>query len=345
MTRTRCARRFGPRSSMVGPPPDSWSVPPERARAFELAPGIWQLRLPLPWPLVPHVNAYWLASERVLVDCGSAGHPSHRASLNAALAIAGASVADVDVLVGTHTHSDHIGLAEWVIAESGCSFLMHPDTAHFYDATREPARIEAARRRRAVAEGVPEDGLGFYGDVAEEVDGVLSAVEPSQPLRDGDAVGAWQVVETPGHCPSHIVLVDGDRVILGDLLAPVFAPWFDYGYSNDPIAEFLGSLDRVSDLSPFTLAMPGHGRVLEDLPEAVELHRAGVASRLEETIAAIRAGDTNAYAITARVFDVSDPIAMVWRLTEIACYLRHLRLAGAVERHVLDDGRFRYALA
>ena len=29
-------------------PPDSWSVPPERARAFELAPGIWQLRLPLP---------------------------------------------------------------------------------------------------------------------------------------------------------------------------------------------------------------------------------------------------------------------------------------------------------
>jgi len=113
---------------MVGPPPASWAVPPERARAFELAPGIWQLRLPLPWPQVPHVNAYWLADLRVLVDCGSAGHPSHRASLSAALGVAGASVDDVRTLVGTHTHSDHVGLAAWVIQASGCEFLMHPDT-------------------------------------------------------------------------------------------------------------------------------------------------------------------------------------------------------------------------
>jgi glyoxylase-like metal-dependent hydrolase (beta-lactamase superfamily II) len=329
---------------MVGPPPESWSVPPERARAFELAPGVWQLRLPLPWPLVPHVNAYWLADSATLVDCGSAGHPSHRASLNAALAIAGASVADVDVLVGTHTHSDHVGLAEWVIAESGCAFAMHPDTAHFYDATREPERIEAARRRRATAEGVPADVLANYGDVAEEVDGVLAAVEPTQPLRDGDSVGPWVVVETPGHCPTHICLLDGDRVILGDLLAPVFAPWFDYGYSNDPVAEFLSSLDRVSELGPFSLAMPGHGRVLEDVPAIIADHRAGVAARLDATVAAVRAGDANGHAITTTVFGDLDPIANVWRLTEIACYLRHLRLAGVVEREVLDDGRFRYAL-
>lgn len=330
---------------MVGPPPDSWSVPPERARAFELAPGIWQLRLPLPWPLVPHVNAYWLAAEGVLIDCGSAGHPSHRASLSAALAIAGAAVGDVRVLVGTHTHSDHIGLAAWVIEESGCSFLMHPDTAHFYDGTREPVRIEAARRRRARAEGVPADALPYYGDVAEEVDGVLAAVEPSRALRDGDVVGAWRVIETPGHCPTHICLVNGSSIILGDLLAPVFAPWFDYGYSNDPVAEFLSSLERVAELGPLTLAMPGHGRVLEDLPGAIEVHRAGVASRLDATVAAIQAGDSNGYEITTRVFGDLDPIAMVWRLTEIASYLRHLRLAGVVTRGERADGRFIYALA
>jgi glyoxylase-like metal-dependent hydrolase (beta-lactamase superfamily II) len=221
---------------------------------------------------------------------------------------------------------------------------MHPDTAHFYDGTREPARIEAARRRRAVAEGVPDDVLAHYGDTAEEVDGVLSAVEPSQPLRDGDAIGPWRVLETPGHCPSHICLVDGSSIILGDLLAPVFAPWFDYGYSNDPVAEFLGSLDRVEALGPFALALPGHGRVLEDMPAIIADHRAGVAGRLDATVEAIRAGDANAYTITSTVFGELDPIAKVWRLTEIACYLRHLRLAGVVERTVLADGRFRYAL-
>ncbi len=55
---------------------------------------------------------------------------------------------------------------------------MHPDTAHFYDATREPERIEAARRRRRAPEGVPEDDLADYGDVREETDGVLAPVEP-----------------------------------------------------------------------------------------------------------------------------------------------------------------------
>ena len=38
--------------------------------------------------------------------------------------------------------------------------------------------------------------------------------------------------------------------------------------------------------------------------------------------------DAGAFAITGRVFGELDPIAMVWRLTEIACYLRHLRLTG-----------------
>jgi glyoxylase-like metal-dependent hydrolase (beta-lactamase superfamily II) len=332
---------------MVGPPPDSWAVPPERARAFALGPGIWQLRLPLPWPLVPHVNAYWLPEEGVLVDCGSAGHPSHRASLSAALEIAGASVRDVRMLVATHAHSDHIGLAAWVLEASGCELLMHPDTAHFYDATRAPERIEAARRRRARQEGVPDADLANYGDVAEEVDAVLAVVEPSRPLRDGDTVGPWTVVETPGHAPTHVCLVDRERgaIILGDLLSSAFTPWFDYGYSHDPVAEFLGSLDRVEALGPFALAAPGHGRALQDVPKVIAEYRAGVAGRLDATVSAIRAGADSGYEVARRVFGDQGPVAMVWRLTETAAYLRHLRLAGAITRAETAAGRFTYRAA
>jgi glyoxylase-like metal-dependent hydrolase (beta-lactamase superfamily II) len=321
-------------------------VAPDRARAFELAPGIWQLRLPLPWPAIPHVNAYLLegADGPVLVDCGSAGHPSHRAALTAALKAAGTCVADLRTLVATHTHSDHVGLAAWVIEESGCEFLMHPDTAHFYDATREPQRIESARWRRARQEGVPDEDLPDYADVSEETDGVLAPVEPDRPLRDGERIGTWEVLETPGHAPSHISLVDRARgaVILGDLLAPVFAPWYDYGYSPDPVAEFLGSLDRIAALGPLELAMPGHGRVLDDLTRVIEDHRAGVAGRLDATLAAVRAGPAGAHSITARVFGELPSLEMVWRLTEIACYLRHLRLAGIVTREEDAAGRFTY---
>ncbi len=334
---------------MVGPPPDTWAVAPDRARAFCMSPGVWQLRLPLPWPAVPHVNAYVLESgdAPVLVDCGSAGHPSHRAALAAALGGAGLSVGDVGMLVGTHAHSDHVGLAEWVIAESGCEFRMHPDTAHFYDAFREPERTRQARERRARQEGVPEDELGAYGDVREETEGILAAIEPDVPLRDGDRIGAWHVVETPGHAPSHVSLFDPERriVLLGDLLAPVFAPWFDYGYSADPIAEFLGSLDRIEALGPMELSLPGHGRALEDLGAALALHREGVAQRLEATLAAISSGPAGAHVLTGRIFGHLPPVEAVWRLTEVACCLRHLRRAGVVVRHEDGDGRFWYGRA
>jgi glyoxylase-like metal-dependent hydrolase (beta-lactamase superfamily II) len=299
--------------------------------------------------MIPHVNAYLLESEDgpVLVDCGSAGHPSTRPALVAAIEAAGRSIADVRTLVLTHAHSDHVGLARWVIDESGCEVCMHPDTAHFFDATREPARIEAARRRRAWQEGVPECDLPHFGDVREETEGVLEAVMPDRPLHDGDRIGPWEVLETPGHAPSHISLVDRSRrlIILGDLLAPVFAPWFDYGYSADPIAEFLHSLDRVEALGPLALALPGHGRPLDDVPAIIEDHRRGVAERLDATLAAVRDGPTGAHGITARVFGTLPPIEMVWRLTEIACYLRHLRLAGIVARDEDADGRFLYVQA
>ena len=52
--------------------------------------------------------------------------------------------------------------------------------------------------------------------------------------------------------------------------------------------------------------------------------------------------DGGAFAVTERVFGDLPPIAMVWRLTEIACYLRHLRLTGIVTREQDADGNFRY---
>lgn len=333
---------------MVGPPPKSWDVGVDRARAFPMAPGIWQLRLPLAWPAVPHVNAYVLEDEGgpVLVDCGSAGHPSNRAALAAALASIGLAVGDVALLLATHAHTDHIGLAQWVIDQSGCEFRMHADCAHLYDTTWHPDRIEAARMRRAGQEGVPEADLPAYGDISEETLGIEGAVAPDVALGDGDRVGPWEVLETPGHAPSHVCFVDAERraIILGDLLSSRFVAWFDYGYSADPVGEYLRSLDRVAALGAFDLALPGHGRALDDVEASVAEHRRAVQQRLEWTLAAVAAGPAGAHVLRERVFGPQRAEQAVFSGTEVACYLRHLRLAGAVARHEDAGGRFAYTL-
>jgi glyoxylase-like metal-dependent hydrolase (beta-lactamase superfamily II) len=329
-------------------------VDPGRAGAWEIEPGLWQLRLPLPWDTISSVNAFAIARDDgiMLVDCGSAGDPSHQKALEAALGAAGLSPADVRVLVATHTHSDHVGLAAWVIARSGCRFLMHAASAHFYDAAREPARIEAARARRAAREGVPEERLADFGDVREELDGILEAVAPDEHLVDGmrlpTLLGDWEVIETPGHAPSHVCLLQRDRglVILGDLVARAFAPYLDYGYTPDPVGELLSSYDRVAALEPVRVGLPGHGRPLPDLAGVLDAHRAGVAERIGRARSAVAAGPAGAYELTRRVFGEPDSDqTVVWQLTEILCYLKHLRDAGAVVRDEDAAGAYRYRLA
>lgn len=339
---------------MVGPPPPSWAVDPEAGQAFELAEGLWSLRLPLPWDHPPWVNAYVIALEDgiMLVDCGGAGDPSTIPALEGALRRSGHSVGDVRVLVGTHAHSDHIGIADWVLERSGAQFWLHPDTGHFYDATRDPERIRAARTRRARQEGVPEVQLPGFADVNEETDGIMSARDGDCALSDGvrlpSRLGDWEVLATPGHAPSHISLLQRERglLIAGDIVSNSVSIYCDYGYSADPIGELLDSLHRIGSIGPLTLVMPGHGRPVADIKAAIAMQCDEINQGLAATRAALRAGPATGYEVAQEIY--GDEMASVvgpWRAAETFGFLRHLRLAGEVTRETLPDGTFRHWLA
>ena len=106
---------------MVGPTPDIRSIDPDKVAVFEVRPGLWNLRIPLVWPGISHVNVAVLSGAEggvTLVDCGTAGDPTCWNALLNGLAETGHD-ADVTDLVITHAHSDHFGLATRVVAESG----------------------------------------------------------------------------------------------------------------------------------------------------------------------------------------------------------------------------------
>src|SRR6516164_7377682 len=84
------------------------------------------LLLPLPVPYaVRVVNAYLLLGEPLtLVDPG-ADWPDTRSELEAGLAAHGLRVEDVERLVITHQHHDHVGLAHWIKERSGADLVAH----------------------------------------------------------------------------------------------------------------------------------------------------------------------------------------------------------------------------
>jgi glyoxylase-like metal-dependent hydrolase (beta-lactamase superfamily II) len=309
----------------------------EPARGERVLPGIWRLRLPLPWPGVPHVNAFALKAGDgvVLVDTGIASGGGLR-QLISALDQVGLAIADVQLLVCTHSHSDHYGLAGPIVDEAGCELWMHPAWEHVRASVEEPEatlerRIEVARQS-----GVPAGALESYQRSREDQEPPIARlVAPDRDLVPGVEFetdhGAWQVHETPGHAPSHVVLHQPeDRLMLsGDHLLGRVSIFYDYGHTPDPVAEFLGGLTVAAGLET-DLCLAGHGRPFRGIPAKVEANRELVAEQLGKVRTSFEPGPRTAFEVAG---DLAAPIELTpataaWALQLALAYIDHLALAG-----------------
>jgi glyoxylase-like metal-dependent hydrolase (beta-lactamase superfamily II) len=313
----------------------------ETGRGERVLPGVWRLRLPLPWAAVPHCNAWALSWEDgiLLVDCGM-DTPGSLRDLERALEQVGFELEHVRLLVCTHAHLDHCGQAAAVQARSGCELWIHPRHEHLTAALddREAAlarRIEVARQA-----GVPEGPLQAWAEGRrEQGTGMSGPLTPARDLEPGVVVesdlGEWDVHETPGHAPSHVVLHQPERRLLisGDHVLGRASLYFDHGYTPDPVEEFLSSLELVDGLD-VRLTLAGHGRPFTDLGGHVRANRELVQERLEGVLAALGArGESTAFELLPAIYgDKLSPDTAAWLLTKLLCYLEHLERQGALRR-------------
>jgi glyoxylase-like metal-dependent hydrolase (beta-lactamase superfamily II) len=313
----------------------------EAPRTERLMPGIWRLRLPLPWPGVPHGNAWAVAHDGgiVMFDTGMGGKGRLR-QLDLALAQAGFGVEDVRLVVCTHSHTDHYGLAGSIVETAGCELWMHPRWEHVRLLADDPQAALEARIETARESGVPPAALERYREArSDEESGIDILKEPDRELVPGVEIetdlGTWQVHETPGHAPSHVVLHQPERKLLisGDHLLGRTVLFFDYGHSPDPVGEFLAGLDEVARLD-FNLVLPGHGRTFRDPETKIAESRRQVAELLDKVRAALAGGEEPmAFEIVAGILgpdNVNTP-ASAWVLQIVRSCLDHLAIAGEVE--------------
>lgn len=309
-------------------------------RTEKVLPGIWRLRLPLPWPGVPHGNVWAVEAEEgiVLFDTGIGGKGRLR-QLDLALAQAGYGVEDVGLLVCTHSHVDHYGLAAEIVAAAGCELWMHPAWEHVRLLADDPAAALEHRLEVARQSGVPAAALERYRESreGEEETGIDTIQVPDRDLLPGvkveTALGAWDVYETPGHAPSHVVLHQPERklMISGDHLLGRVVLFFDYGHTPDPVGEFLGGLAEVEPLD-VDLILPGHGRPFRDLEAKIAESRGRVEELLEKVRGSLAEGERTAFEVVADLVgpeNLNTP-ASAWALQIVLACLDHLALQGEV---------------
>ena len=314
----------------------------EVGRGERVLPGVWRLRLPLPWPGVPHCNAWALAAGDgiVLVDSGM-HEPGSLGHLERALDQVGLKLEHVRLLVCTHAHSDHYEQAASVIDRSGCELWMHPAWGHMKLMAEDP---EAALQRRievALQSGVPEKPLrAFMERRRDSGTGIARVVEPDRELVPGVEIetdlGHWTVHETPGHAPSHVCLFQPERrlMISGDHVLGRVSLWFDMGHTPDPAGEYLRSLDVADELDA-RLCLPGHGRTFGEVRAHVQANREAVTDGVAKVREVISAnGPLTAFEAVPQIYGRQPDNAMManWWLTETNAYLTHLEAEGRAQR-------------
>ena len=312
----------------------------EQGRGERVLPGLFRLRLPLPWPGVPHCNAWAVASGDgfVLFDTGM-HEPESMFHLERALSMCNLRIEQARLVVCTHAHTDHCGQAATILERAGCQLWMQPNHEHLNRMIEDPEAVFARRLEIARQSGVPAEPLRRYAaERSTRGSGIAGPIEPDRDLITGMGIvtdlGEWIVYETPGHAPSHVCFFQPERRLLisGDHLLGRISLYFDYGYSPDPVGEFLSSLDVAERLGA-RLCLAGHGRTFTDVHAHIQGNRALVAERLDAVQQALAGAPLTVFEIVPHVYgDSLSQQNAHWLLSKILCYLTHLQALGKVDR-------------
>ena len=173
-------------------------------------------------------NCY-LINDNVLVDTGAGQNKEY---LFSKLRENGVEPENIELIVNTHCHFDHIG---------GNHFFPNAEIAVH--------RLDAISIRN-------EDTLGTSMSAFDGVDNSRVDVE----LEEGDKIGDFEVIHTPGHTAGGICLWDGENLISGDtIFAGGGVGRMDIGGDYN---DMKNSVERLTKLDVVNI-YPGHGPIVE----------------------------------------------------------------------------------
>lgn len=307
----------------------------------ELAPGVFELRLPIPWE-DSHVNCFLLPGpDRVdMIDCGMLDADSLEAIEEAVRQVGGPNGRIGNLLI-THIHPDHYGAAGEVAARHGARVFLHRlEVPMVHPRYLEIDQLVEEVGRYLLVHGVPEHEAEEMKNASRYLRNFVRAGLPSLQLDGSELLEMGRrrlrVEWTPGHSPGHVCLFDPEERVLfaGDQILPEASPNIGLHPQSTPypLDDYLAGLQRLVALDP-QLVLPAHGRPFSDprprVTEMVEHH----ARRKEQIVEIIGAEERSAWEISVAVWGLRDHVhERRLALQEGLAHLQSLSWEGRVEK-------------
>ena len=253
------------------------------------AAGIHRLAIPTPFA-VGRVNVYLIEDEPLtLVDAGPNSGTSFD-ELQRGIAGLGHRLEDIELVILTHQHIDHLGLVSLVAAHSGADVAAIDAAVPFVENFSEEAQADDDfARETMLRHGIPEDVVSALTSVSRAFRAWGARAEVTRVLHDGDQIGfrdrTLHVHHRPGHSPTDTIFHDRDRRILiaadhllGHISSNPLLTRPPKGKDERPqaLVSYLDSLRRTREMD-VELVLTGHGDPVTDhrrlIDERFALHR------------------------------------------------------------------------
>jgi glyoxylase-like metal-dependent hydrolase (beta-lactamase superfamily II) len=158
----------------------------------------------------PTNNIYLIRTDEglTMVDAGWLGQV---APIMEGLRELGWQPEDLKLLLLTHHHPDHYGGASGIVQLTGAKVASHELDAAVISGQKRIRMLPRPLRTYLIQKLGESQGVTYPTDVALWQP---PPVKVDRLLRDGDMLGEWQVIHSPGHTPGNISLHNATRKVL-----------------------------------------------------------------------------------------------------------------------------------
>jgi glyoxylase-like metal-dependent hydrolase (beta-lactamase superfamily II) len=309
--------------------------------------GLYRIPLPTPFP-IGDVNTYLVEGDTntplTLIDCGVNTDESY-AALTAGLAAIGYKVSDIERLIITHHHTDHVGLAQRIVDESGAAVWAHPITTRWLEMPSEMRRELADFTRPIFREGgVSDESLQSIEMVSAFLERLSSQVMVSQHIDEGDTVrllgSEWRVYHTPGHAgdllcfyqPETHMLLASDHLLKSVSSNPLIeAPDVPGGPRPQRLLDYMREMQRIAAL-PIDTAYAGHGEPFSNIREVVDGRIAFHYKRAEKIVELFSGQPRTLSELTTLLFPRLQETQLYLGLSEVLGHFDLLERDGRIQQ-------------
>ncbi len=334
----------------------------------EVAPGIFLIRVPVPFPGLDILNAYLLREPDgkgwSVVDAGY-NNAAARELWERTVGALGLRWEELQQIVVTHSHPDHFGAAGWMQQRSGGGAPVRI-SAREWEIVRmvwldRPANRDSEIAAHAHRCGVPAvlvEMLRNAPNANQEHStrkGTMPFPERVEFLEGGSRIVLggrdWDVLHAPGHSDGQLLFhAPADRILLAaDQVLPDITPNIGLwpGIEPDPLGRYLQSLKELRPLE-VELALPGHGAPSARFPQRIDELTAHHATRLAHMEGVVRERGTASVLEVAQAswnFPAMSPEGWALSLVEALSHLDRSVYDGRLRRETSSEWVWKYAPA